>query len=326
MASARPATGRAPSNRQPVSVSGGRANAAPSSRRPASLQTAHTGANNKAHAAGVANGQNKGNLSNVTRSLTTADNNQLATLQPTLSSAQAKAGITAALDGKPMTTAQVNALRATLNSNLPASDKAVIAKALQTDQQIKRQLATNNAINGLATGSLLGGLGGNGGGIGGLGGNGGGSGGLGGNGGGSGGSGGSDGGGSSSGGGGGGDYPSSGDGDASSPIIASGPVGGAPSPAPAYASGAESVPAEEGEGGVLLQAVEAGAAAERAGLRTGDVILSFGEFRTRTFEELQAAVRQPGGPVKVIFINGENGQTEYLTVEPEGGRIGVTCD
>jgi S1-C subfamily serine protease len=80
------------------------------------------------------------------------------------------------------------------------------------------------------------------------------------------------------------------------------------------------------EGGVLLRAVTRGAAAEQAGLRAGDVILSFDGVRTRTFEELQDAVQQADGPVKVVFINGENGETEYLTVEPEEGLIGVTCE
>jgi len=80
------------------------------------------------------------------------------------------------------------------------------------------------------------------------------------------------------------------------------------------------------EGGVLLRAVTRGAAAEQAGLRAGDVILSFDGVRTRTFEELQDAVQQADGPVKVVFINGENSETEYLTVEPEEGRIGVTCE
>ncbi len=80
------------------------------------------------------------------------------------------------------------------------------------------------------------------------------------------------------------------------------------------------------DGGVLLRAVEEGAAAEQAGLQVGDVILSFGGVRTHTFEDLQAAVQRAGGPVKVVFINGENGETEYLMVDPEDGRIGVTCE
>jgi S1-C subfamily serine protease len=80
------------------------------------------------------------------------------------------------------------------------------------------------------------------------------------------------------------------------------------------------------DGGVLLQEVKKGAAADVAGLRVGDVILSFGGVRTHNFEELRNAVQQACGPVKVIFINGENGQAEYLTVTPEEGRIGVTCE
>jgi S1-C subfamily serine protease len=86
----------------------------------------------------------------------------------------------------------------------------------------------------------------------------------------------------------------------------------------------EEQPAEQA--GVRILAVEAGGAAERAGLRAGDVILSFGGRRTPTFAALQAAVQRAEGPVKVIYINGENGQTEYRTVEPDDGRIGVTCE
>jgi hypothetical protein len=56
------------------------------------------------------------------------------------------------------------------------------------------------------------------------------------------------------------------------------------------------------------------------------VILSFGGVRTRTFEELRDAVRQADGPVQAVFVNGENGQTEYVTVAPQQGRIGVTCE
>jgi S1-C subfamily serine protease len=80
------------------------------------------------------------------------------------------------------------------------------------------------------------------------------------------------------------------------------------------------------EGGVLIQSVKEGAAADQAGLRAGDVILSFGDVRTHTFDELQDAVGQASGPVKVVFVNGENGQTEYVMVEPEDGLIGVTCE
>jgi hypothetical protein len=85
--------------------------------------------------------------------------------------------------------------------------------------------------------------------------------------------------------------------------------------------------AEEAEdGGVLIRSVTRGGVAHQAGLQAGDVIVSFGGVRTRSFEELQAAVQEADGPVKVVFVNSENGQTEYLTLEPEDGRIGVTCE
>jgi hypothetical protein len=94
----------------------------------------------------------------------------------------------------------------------------------------------------------------------------------------------------------------------------------------------ENEPVEEGDageeeevGGVLLTEVEEGAAADQAGLRAGDVILSFGGVPTPDFDSLKAAVSQADGPVEVVFINGETGETESLTVTPEDHRIGVSC-
>jgi putative serine protease PepD len=83
---------------------------------------------------------------------------------------------------------------------------------------------------------------------------------------------------------------------------------------------------EAEDGGVLIRSVTRGGVADAAGLRAGDVILSFGGVRTRSFEDLRAAVQQADGEVKVVFINGENGETEYLTLVPADGRIGVTCE
>jgi S1-C subfamily serine protease len=48
-------------------------------------------------------------------------------------------------------------------------------------------------------------------------------------------------------------------------------------------------------------------AAEQAGLRAGNVILSFGGIPTPTFEDLQDLVQRTAGEVKVVFVNGENG-------------------
>jgi hypothetical protein len=94
----------------------------------------------------------------------------------------------------------------------------------------------------------------------------------------------------------------------------------------AETGGEDNGTSESDDGGVLFQEVKDGGAAAEAGLRAGDVILSFDDMRTHTFEELQDAVAQASGPVKVVFINSENGQTEYVMVEPEDGRIGVTCE
>ncbi len=233
----------------------------------------------------------------------------------------AQAGINNALAGQPMTGAQVQAMKNQLNnSKLSPAEQGSIATALQADAQMKRQLAATAAANGAgaiagiagAASNVLGSLG-SGGGVGG-----GGSGSMGGGGGGS-----SSGGDGSTGGGGDG-----GDGDTGSAPVASGdgladvtPVGGS-RPAPNDPTADET----DAQSGVRILAVDAGAAAELGGLRAGDVILSFAGVPTQSFDGLREAVGQASAEAKVIFINGENGQTEFLTVALQEGRLGVTCE
>jgi hypothetical protein len=272
-----------------------------SKRVPASTRPSTTGKRHPSTVAGTGRG------SSAAFSLTGPDNKNLLQAQGKVSPL-AKAGIQDALQGKPMSPAEVKALKNQLNNPaLTPSQKGSIASALQADSQIKRDLAAGNnagALAGLAGAATdaLGALGGLGGGLGG-------------------------GGGPMSGGG------SMGGGDGDGGDVGGGfaPAGGgvaevAPVGAMEPVEDESGPVAEEGEGGVRILAMEQGSAAELGGLRVGDVILSFAGVTTPRFDDLREAVGQAGVEAKVIFINGENGQTEYLTVALPEGRLGVTCE
>ncbi len=217
----------------------------------------------------------------------------------------------AALASKPLTDAQIAQLQNAKDTlPLTPAQKATIQDALDHDQQVKQALANanngpggngGNLANVLA--SLLGGGGSGGGGSGGCAGSGGGC----------------------AAGGGDGGCPAGGSGDGCPPVMM-GPVADATA-ATADDTGSEDAGSTEADdSGVRIDAVTKGAPADVAGLRTGDVIIRFGGVPTRTFEDLQNAVQQASGPVKVVFINAENNAVEYLMVEPQDGRIGVTCE
>jgi hypothetical protein len=60
--------------------------------------------------------------------------------------------------------------------------------------------------------------------------------------------------------------------------------------------------------GVLLEAVLEGTAADKAGIKGGDVLTKFGEYKITVLEDFEAALRQhkPGDTVKVTVRRGEN--------------------
>jgi hypothetical protein len=74
--------------------------------------------------------------------------------------------------------------------------------------------------------------------------------------------------------------------------------------------------------GVRITQLFDGTAATQ-GLRLDDIILSFNDTPTPTFEALRDAVQQSGSQAEVIFLNGENGQREAITLYPVNGLIGV---
>jgi hypothetical protein len=69
--------------------------------------------------------------------------------------------------------------------------------------------------------------------------------------------------------------------------------------------------------GVRLGHVVAGSAAERAGLRDGDVLVRVGETPVETFEELRTAIRarQPGDVVRLVYLRDGRDHATSATLE-----------
>ena len=59
--------------------------------------------------------------------------------------------------------------------------------------------------------------------------------------------------------------------------------------------------------GVLLEAVMEGSAADKAGVKGGDVLQQFGESKIAVLEDFESALRKhkPGDKVKVVVRRGE---------------------
>ena len=73
-----------------------------------------------------------------------------------------------------------------------------------------------------------------------------------------------------------------------------------------------------GVAGVRLEGVRAGSPAERAGLRSGDVIIRFAGVSVRTLEDLVFALRsrRAGDEVEVRFLRDGAPQTVRAVLEP----------
>jgi serine protease Do len=74
------------------------------------------------------------------------------------------------------------------------------------------------------------------------------------------------------------------------------------------------------QGGAVIDRVQVGSPAERAGLREGDVVTEFDGERVRSIRQFSRLVRDtpPGRSVRVIVLR--NGQQQTLNVQPESGR------
>jgi len=78
--------------------------------------------------------------------------------------------------------------------------------------------------------------------------------------------------------------------------------------------------------GLLITDLEDDGPAATAGLDVDDTILSVNGVRVQSVEELRAALKNVGGPVKLVYISDDTDDTEDVMVTPRRGRIGVTMD
>ena len=71
------------------------------------------------------------------------------------------------------------------------------------------------------------------------------------------------------------------------------------------------------EGGALITSVEPGSAAEKAGLKAGDVITSINGGRVRNAEQVVDAIRETReGDVTIDYLRDKKAATAKATIEP----------
>jgi hypothetical protein len=75
----------------------------------------------------------------------------------------------------------------------------------------------------------------------------------------------------------------------------------------------------------ILELAPRGPAA-RAGLQVGDIILKIDGRRTRTFEDVRAALIASPGKSEVIFYDSDDNKTDAVEVTVVGRQIGMTVD
>jgi hypothetical protein len=85
-------------------------------------------------------------------------------------------------------------------------------------------------------------------------------------------------------------------------------------------------PEVAGGRGLLITDLEDDGPAATAGLDVDDTILSVNGARVQSVEELRAALKSVNRPVKLVYISDDTGDTEFVMVTPNHGRIGVTMD
>lgn len=92
-----------------------------------------------------------------------------------------------------------------------------------------------------------------------------------------------------------------------------------PSPSTSAYTPSDAPPASTETGLRIVDVYDGGG--KKAGLRPGDAIVKVGGTRTKTFEELQAAMKAGGGKVEVTYLEAATGTVGRATVE---GKIGVS--
>ena len=85
-------------------------------------------------------------------------------------------------------------------------------------------------------------------------------------------------------------------------------------------------PVVEGGRGLLITDLEEDGPAAAAGLDVDDTILSVNGVRVESVEALRGALKNVKGPVEVVFISDDSGETETVTVKPHRGRLGITME
>jgi membrane-associated protease RseP (regulator of RpoE activity) len=64
--------------------------------------------------------------------------------------------------------------------------------------------------------------------------------------------------------------------------------------------------------------------AQKAGMKLGDVILSVNGVLTPDLQTLRDALAACGSEAKVVFVNVDSGEREFVVLNPTNGRIGVS--
>jgi membrane-associated protease RseP (regulator of RpoE activity) len=89
---------------------------------------------------------------------------------------------------------------------------------------------------------------------------------------------------------------------------------------------ARNLRAKQIETGLKIINVTDGGAAQKTGLRIGDVIVSAGANRVRTFEDFTTVLAAAKAPVTLEIVRVQSNQREMISVTPVDGKIGVIIE